>query len=88
LTPKLRGYNPEAALNSLESQGKPSRPFRPLEGMLSYRTLLSFRYANRDLDKPTFDYFGHVTPPYPDMAMLGSKDTRRNPSKLQRHRLP
>jgi hypothetical protein len=31
LTPKLRGYNPEAAINSFESQGKPSRLFRPLE---------------------------------------------------------
>jgi hypothetical protein len=28
----LRGYNPEAALNSFESQGKLSRPFHPLEG--------------------------------------------------------
>jgi hypothetical protein len=31
LTPKLRGHNPEAALNSFESQGKPSRLFHPLE---------------------------------------------------------
>jgi hypothetical protein len=31
LTPQLRGYNLESALNSFESHGKPSRPFRPLE---------------------------------------------------------
>jgi hypothetical protein len=31
LTPKLRGDNPEAALNSFESHGKPSCPFCPLE---------------------------------------------------------
>jgi hypothetical protein len=31
LTPQLRGYNPESALNSFESYGKLSRPFHPLE---------------------------------------------------------
>jgi hypothetical protein len=49
---------------------------------MSYHTLLLFRYANRDLDKPILAHFGPVTPPYPDMAMPCPKDTRRNASKL------
>jgi hypothetical protein len=31
VNPKLRGYNPDGALNSFESHGKPSCPFCPLE---------------------------------------------------------
>jgi hypothetical protein len=55
--------------------------------MVSYHTLLLFHYANRDLDKPTLAYFGPVTPLCTDMAMMCSKDTRRNPSKLSHYAL-
>jgi hypothetical protein len=50
--------------------------------MLSYHTLLLFRYDNRDLDKPTLAYFRPVTPLCPDTAVPCFKDTHRNPSKL------
>jgi hypothetical protein len=38
----------------------PPTPFTHQKGMLLYHTLLLFRYANRDLDKPTFSYFRTV----------------------------
>jgi hypothetical protein len=73
LTPKLRGYNPEAALNSLKSHGKPSRPIRPLERHIVVSHSLVVHYVNRDLNKPTLAYFGPVTPLCPDLVVCASK---------------
>jgi hypothetical protein len=60
----------------------PPAPFTHWKGMLSYHTLLLFRYADHDLDKSTLVYFGPVTPLCPDMAVPCFKDTYRNPSEF------
>jgi hypothetical protein len=79
LTPKLRGYNPEAALNSFESHGKSSHPLLPIR-KACYRITPSCYSAIPivTLISPPLLILGTVAL----MAMPGSKDTCHNSSKL------
>jgi hypothetical protein len=80
--PSCVGITLKPSRDPLNHMVNPPAPFTHQKGMLSYHTLLLFLYTHSEVDKLTLTYFGNHSTPCPNMAMPGSNDTSRDPSKL------